>query len=57
MLGRENASESGLGYAAALGGLGETVAAIAVANPFGDVVGAGWLGPGRRTQRGCAAGG
>jgi L-aminopeptidase/D-esterase-like protein len=39
ILGRENASESGVGYASALGGLGEVVVAIAVANPFGDVVG------------------
>ncbi len=40
ILGRENASESGVGYAAARGALGETVAAVAVANPFGDVVAA-----------------
>ena len=38
ILGREAASESGLGYAAARGGLGETVAAVAVANPFGDIL-------------------
>jgi len=40
ILGRENASESGFGYSAARGGLGDVVAAIAVANPFGDIVGA-----------------
>ena len=38
ILGRERAAAAGVGYAAALTGRGETVAAIAVANAFGDVV-------------------
>ena len=40
LLGRENAVASGIGYAAARGAGGVTVAAVAVANPFGDVLGA-----------------
>lgn len=40
ILGRERAVASGIGYAAARGGGGITVAAVAVANPFGDIVGA-----------------
>lgn len=40
LLGREHAVPSGVGYAAARGGGGVTVAALAVANPFGDVIGA-----------------
>jgi L-aminopeptidase/D-esterase-like protein len=38
--GRERATTSGLGYAAALTGTGDTVAALAVANAFGDVIAA-----------------
>jgi len=40
VLGRGAATPSGVGYAAARGGFGATVAALAVANPFGDVVAA-----------------
>jgi L-aminopeptidase/D-esterase-like protein len=40
ILGRERAAPAGVGYAAARSGRGETVAAIAVANAFGDVIGA-----------------
>jgi L-aminopeptidase/D-esterase-like protein len=40
VLGRENAVPSGVGYAAARTGGGGLVAALAVANPFGDVIGA-----------------
>ena len=40
LLGRESAVASGVGYAAARGAGGVTVAAVAVANPFGDVLGA-----------------
>jgi L-aminopeptidase/D-esterase-like protein len=39
ILGRERAVGSGVGYAAARGGAGITVAVLAVANPFGDVLG------------------
>ena len=39
--GRERASPAGVGYAAARTGTGLTVAAVAVANAFGDVIGAG----------------
>jgi L-aminopeptidase/D-esterase-like protein len=38
ILGRERATPSGVGYAAARTGRGETVAALAVVNAFGDVV-------------------
>ncbi len=40
VLGRGAATPSGVGYAAARGGFGATVAALAVANPFGDVLAA-----------------
>ena len=40
LLGRENAVASGVGYAAVGGAGGVTVSALAVANPFGDVLGA-----------------
>ena len=40
ILGRERATPSGIGYAAARSGRGETVAALAVVNAFGDVIGA-----------------
>jgi L-aminopeptidase/D-esterase-like protein len=39
ILGREGATAAGVGYAAARSGRGETVAAVAVANGFGDVIG------------------
>ncbi len=39
LAGRENAVASGVGYAAAIGAGGLSVAALAVANPFGDVIG------------------
>ena len=39
ILGRESAVPSGVGYAAAMGAGGVTVAVLAVANPFGDVIG------------------
>jgi L-aminopeptidase/D-esterase-like protein len=38
ILGRERATPTGVGYAAARTGRGETVAALAVVNAFGDVV-------------------
>jgi L-aminopeptidase/D-esterase-like protein len=38
LFGREGATRAGVGYAAARSGRGETVAALAVANGFGDVV-------------------
>jgi L-aminopeptidase/D-esterase-like protein len=37
--GREHATPTGIGYAAAVTGLGHRVAAIAVVNAFGDVIG------------------
>jgi L-aminopeptidase/D-esterase-like protein len=37
--GRDRATAAGVGYAAARSGRGETVAALAVANGFGDVIG------------------
>jgi len=40
VLGRGAATPSGVGYAATRGGFGSTVAALAVANPFGDVIAA-----------------
>ena len=40
LLGRDRAVPAGAGYAAARTGAGVTVAALAVANPFGDVIGA-----------------
>ena len=39
ILGRERAVPTGVGYAAARSGRGDTVAAIAVVNAFGDVIG------------------
>ena len=39
IMGRERSSPSGVGYAAARSGSGETVAAMAVVNAFGDVLG------------------
>lgn len=40
VIGRENSTPTGVGYAAREGGFGITVAALAVVNPFGDVIGA-----------------
>jgi L-aminopeptidase/D-esterase-like protein len=40
VLGMERCARAGLGYAAATTGTGATVAAVAVANPFGDVIAA-----------------
>ncbi len=40
ILGRDRSVPTGVGYAAARSGRGETVAAIAVVNAFGDVIGA-----------------
>jgi L-aminopeptidase/D-esterase-like protein len=40
IMGREKSVASGVGYAATRTGGGVTVAALAVANPFGDVIGA-----------------
>jgi L-aminopeptidase/D-esterase-like protein len=39
LFGRERATPAGVGYAAARSGRGQTVAAVAVANGFGDVIG------------------
>jgi L-aminopeptidase/D-esterase-like protein len=39
LFGRERATRAGVGYAAMRSGRGETVAALAVANGFGDVIG------------------
>jgi L-aminopeptidase/D-esterase-like protein len=38
LFGRERATAAGVGYAAARGGRGDVVAALAVANAFGDVI-------------------
>jgi L-aminopeptidase/D-esterase-like protein len=40
LLGRERAVSAGVGYASAQAGAGEVVAALAVVNAFGDVIGA-----------------
>jgi L-aminopeptidase/D-esterase-like protein len=53
ILGREHASPGGVGYAAARTGRGDTVAALAVVNAFGDVIGAdGAVLAGARDERG-----
>jgi L-aminopeptidase/D-esterase-like protein len=39
IMGRERGVRTGVGYAAAVSGRGETVAALAVVNAFGDVIG------------------
>ena len=54
--GRESATPAGIGYAAERTGLGHVVAAIAVVNAFGDVIGAGRRGAGRRPRRRRRAG-
>jgi L-aminopeptidase/D-esterase-like protein len=54
IFGRERATAAGVGYAAARSGAGETVAAVAVVNAFGDVVGAdGALLAGARGEDGA----
>jgi L-aminopeptidase/D-esterase-like protein len=40
ILGRDRSAPAGIGYGAARSGAGETVAAVAVVNAFGDVIGA-----------------
>lgn len=53
ILGREHATPTGIGYAAARTGRGHTVAAIAVVNAFGDVIGAdGTVLAGARGEQG-----
>ena len=55
VLGRERGVPAGVGYAAALSGRGETVAALAVVNAFGDVMGSdGRVLAGPRTGDGFA---
>ena len=54
ILGRERASWAGVGYAAARTGAGHTVAALAVVNAFGDVLGAdGEVVAGARSEDGA----
>jgi L-aminopeptidase/D-esterase-like protein len=56
ILGRERATPAGVGYAAARAGRGELVAAVAVVNAFGDVIGAdGEVLAGPRTANGSLA--
>ena len=58
MLGRERATPGGVGYAATITGAGETVAALAVVNATGDVIGEDGsvlAGPRGATARCCAA--
>jgi L-aminopeptidase/D-esterase-like protein len=50
--GRERSVAAGIGYAAARGGRGETVAALAVVNAFGDVIEAGQVLAGPRGEEG-----
>jgi len=51
--GRDRATRAGIGFAAARSGAGETVAAVAVVNAFGDVIGEdGQLLGGTRTEDG-----
>ena len=52
ILGRERSTPTGVGYAAARSGRGETVAALAVANAFGDVIGEGGVIAGPRAEDG-----
>jgi L-aminopeptidase/D-esterase-like protein len=52
VLGRERATPGGVGYAATQLGSGETLAAIAVANPSGDVIADGEVLGGPRGDRG-----
>jgi L-aminopeptidase/D-esterase-like protein len=50
--GREHSVAAGIGYAAARGARGETVATLAVVNAFGDVIEAGRVLAGPRGQEG-----
>ena len=52
ILGRERSTPTGVGYAAARSGRGETVAALAVVNAFGDVIGEGGVIAGPRAEDG-----
>jgi L-aminopeptidase/D-esterase-like protein len=52
ILGRERATPTGIGYAAARSGRGETVAVLAVVNAFGDVIGEGGMLAGPRAEDG-----
>jgi len=52
ILGREHSTPTGVGYAAARSGRGETVAALAVVNAFGDVIGEGRVLAGPRAEGG-----
>jgi L-aminopeptidase/D-esterase-like protein len=52
ILGREHSTPTGVGYAAATSGRGETVAALAVVNAFGDVLGEGRVLAGPRQENG-----
>jgi L-aminopeptidase/D-esterase-like protein len=52
ILGRERATPTGVGYAAARSGRGETVAVLAVVNAFGDVIGEGEMLAGPRDENG-----
>jgi len=56
ILGRERSTPAGVGYEAARTGMGETVAALAVVNAFGDVIGedGSVLGGPRGEDGGCA---
>ena len=54
--GREHSTKAGVGYAAATTGRGDSVAAIAVVNAFGDVIGAdGGVLAGPRMEDGTCA--
>jgi L-aminopeptidase/D-esterase-like protein len=52
ILGRERSTPTGVGYAADRSGRGETVAALAVVNAFGDVIGEGHALAGPRAEDG-----
>jgi L-aminopeptidase/D-esterase-like protein len=52
ILGRGHSTPTGVGYAAARSGRGETVAALAVVNAFGDVIGEGGVLAGPRAESG-----
>jgi L-aminopeptidase/D-esterase-like protein len=52
ILGRERSTPTGVGYAAARGGRGETVAVLAVVNAFGDVIDEGRVLAGPRADGG-----
>jgi L-aminopeptidase/D-esterase-like protein len=52
ILGRERSTPTGVGYAAATSGRGETVAVLAVVNAFGDVIGEGGVLAGPREEHG-----